>query len=78
LFLVITGNAPAPSWKIKRNADGRITEVRPAVKEATALPRGSDFNAVNCIADNCGAQKPSAAYASRASDGCILPAIALC
>src|ERR1700758_1966947 len=28
LFLVITGNAPAPTWEVKRNSDGRITEVR--------------------------------------------------
>jgi hypothetical protein len=26
--LVITGNAPAPTWEVKRNSDGRITEVR--------------------------------------------------
>jgi hypothetical protein len=28
LFLVITGNAPAPVWEVKRNTDGRISEVR--------------------------------------------------
>jgi CRISPR/Cas system-associated endoribonuclease Cas2 len=28
LFLVITGNAPAPIWEVKRNTDGRITEIR--------------------------------------------------
>jgi hypothetical protein len=28
LFLVITGNAPAPICEIKRNTDGRITEIR--------------------------------------------------
>jgi hypothetical protein len=28
LFLVITGNAPAPTWEVKRNSDGRITEER--------------------------------------------------
>jgi hypothetical protein len=28
LFLVITGNAPAPVWEVKRNAEGRIIEVR--------------------------------------------------
>ena len=28
LFLVITGNAPAPVWEVKRNAEGRITDVR--------------------------------------------------
>jgi hypothetical protein len=28
LFLVITGNAPAPIWEVKRNTDGRISEVR--------------------------------------------------
>src|SRR5580704_991720 len=28
LFLVITANAPAPTWEVKRNRDGRITEVR--------------------------------------------------
>src|ERR1700746_80652 len=28
LFLVITGNAPAPTWEVKRNSDGLITEVR--------------------------------------------------
>jgi hypothetical protein len=28
LFLVITGNAPAPIWEVKRNTDGRISEIR--------------------------------------------------
>jgi hypothetical protein len=28
LFLVITGNAPAPIWEVKRNAAGQITEIR--------------------------------------------------
>jgi hypothetical protein len=28
LFLVITGNAPAPVWEVKRNAQGQITELR--------------------------------------------------
>ena len=28
LFLVVTGNAPAPLWEVKRNAQGRIIEVR--------------------------------------------------
>jgi hypothetical protein len=28
LFLVITGNAPAPVWEVKRNAQDRIMEVR--------------------------------------------------
>lgn len=28
LFLVITGNAPAPLWEVKRNAQGQITAVR--------------------------------------------------
>jgi hypothetical protein len=28
LFLVIKGNAPAPVWEVKRNAEGRITEIR--------------------------------------------------
>ena len=28
LFLVITGNAPAPVWEIKRNAQGRIVDIR--------------------------------------------------
>jgi hypothetical protein len=28
LFLVITANAPAPTWEVKRNSDGRITELR--------------------------------------------------
>jgi hypothetical protein len=28
LFLVITGNAPAPIWEVKRTTDGRITEIR--------------------------------------------------
>src|SRR5215831_16570841 len=28
LFLVITGNAPAPTWEVKRNAAGQITEIR--------------------------------------------------
>ena len=28
LFLVITGNAPAPIWEVKRNAVGHITEIR--------------------------------------------------
>jgi hypothetical protein len=28
LFLVITGNAPAPVWEVKRNAQGKITELR--------------------------------------------------
>jgi hypothetical protein len=28
LFLVITGNAPAPIWEVKRNAAGHITEIR--------------------------------------------------
>jgi hypothetical protein len=28
LFLVITGNAPAPVWEVKRNAEGRIMELR--------------------------------------------------
>src|SRR5262252_7766136 len=28
LFLVITGNAPAPIWEVKRNTAGRITEIR--------------------------------------------------
>ncbi len=28
LFLVITGNAPAPVWEVKRNAQGRIVEIR--------------------------------------------------
>jgi hypothetical protein len=28
LFLVIKGNAPAPVWEVKRNAEGRITELR--------------------------------------------------
>src|SRR5262245_31520340 len=27
LFLVITGNAPAPIWEVKRNTDGRISEI---------------------------------------------------
>jgi|SRR5215471_4447942 len=27
LFLVIKSNAPAPIWQVKRNRDGRITEV---------------------------------------------------
>jgi hypothetical protein len=28
LFLVLTGNAPAPVWEVKRNAEGRIMELR--------------------------------------------------
>ena len=28
LFLVITGNAPAPIWEVKRNTAGQITEIR--------------------------------------------------
>jgi len=28
LFLVLTGNAPAPLWEVKRNAQGQIIEVR--------------------------------------------------
>src|SRR5215472_10164027 len=28
LFLVITGNAPAPIWEVERNAAGQITEIR--------------------------------------------------
>jgi hypothetical protein len=28
LFLMITANAPAPTWEVKRNSDGRITELR--------------------------------------------------
>lgn len=28
LFLVITGNAPAPIWEVKRSTDGRISEIR--------------------------------------------------
>jgi hypothetical protein len=28
LFLVVTGNAPAPLWEVKRNAEGRIIDVR--------------------------------------------------
>src|SRR6516165_8545707 len=28
LFLMITANAPAPIWEVKRNSDGRITELR--------------------------------------------------
>ena len=28
LFLVVTGNAPAPVWEVKRNADQRIIDVR--------------------------------------------------
>jgi hypothetical protein len=28
LFLVIAGNAPAPLWEVKRNADNRIVEIR--------------------------------------------------
>lgn len=28
LFLVLTGNAPAPVWEVKHNASGKITEVR--------------------------------------------------
>ena len=28
LFLVIKGNAPAPVWEVKHNAEGRITELR--------------------------------------------------
>jgi hypothetical protein len=28
LFLVITGNAPAPVWDVKRNTAGQITEIR--------------------------------------------------
>ncbi len=28
LFLVITGNAPAPVWEVKRNAEGRIVDIR--------------------------------------------------
>jgi hypothetical protein len=28
LFLVLTGNAPAPVWEVKHNASGQITEVR--------------------------------------------------
>ncbi|MDP3894253.1 hypothetical protein, partial [Nocardioides sp.] len=28
LFLVITGNAPAPLWEVKRNADQRIIDIR--------------------------------------------------
>ena len=28
LFVVVTGNAPAPLWEVKRNAQGRIIEVR--------------------------------------------------
>jgi hypothetical protein len=28
LFLVITGNAPAPVWEVKHNAQGRIVELR--------------------------------------------------
>ena len=28
LFLVITGNAPAPVWEVKRNAENRIVDVR--------------------------------------------------
>jgi len=28
LFLVITGNAPAPVWEVKRNTAGQITEIR--------------------------------------------------
>ena len=28
LFLVITGNAPAPVWEVKRNANQRIIDVR--------------------------------------------------
>jgi hypothetical protein len=28
LFLVITGNAPAPLWEVKRNTAGQITEIR--------------------------------------------------
>jgi hypothetical protein len=28
LFLVIKSNAPAPIWEVKRNAEGRITDIR--------------------------------------------------
>ena len=28
LFLVVTGNAPAPIWQVKRNTAGQITEIR--------------------------------------------------
>src|SRR5438105_15494019 len=28
LFLVIKGNAPAPVWEVKRNAEGRISDLR--------------------------------------------------
>ena len=28
LFLVITGNAPAPIWEVKHNSAGQITEIR--------------------------------------------------
>jgi hypothetical protein len=28
LFVVITGNAPAPIWEVKRNTIGQITEIR--------------------------------------------------
>jgi hypothetical protein len=28
LFLVVTGNAPAPIWEVKRNIAGQITEIR--------------------------------------------------
>jgi hypothetical protein len=41
LFLVITGNAPAPIWEVKRHTDGRITENPPpqelAVHQALLL-----------------------------------------
>jgi hypothetical protein len=32
LFLVITGNAPAPVWEVKRNAQNQIIEVQPRRK----------------------------------------------
>ena len=54
LFLVITGNAPAPTWEVKRNSDGRITEVRhrknwPLVKHYYTA--ATSFRAIELVGD---------------------------